>query len=162
MRVPEDIHARVLELTRAIVDSYASADRKAAWELHAELREFCESTAAAGRDHPFLWETLADFTPDDRAAIELYKRALEQASLHGAATYEGSILLELAERHVTLGEPALAYEYAVRADAVASGTDDLDLRRAISQFLLDNSVQGEEKPGSECNFPDAPPGPGAA
>ncbi|ADV28127.1 hypothetical protein Psesu_2293 [Pseudoxanthomonas suwonensis 11-1] len=162
MRVPEDIHARVLELTRAIVDSYASADRKAAWELHAELREFCESTAAAGRDHPFLWETLADFTPDDRAAIELYKRALEQASLHGAATYEGSILLELAERHVTLGESALAYEYAVRADAVASGTDDLDLRRAISQFLLDNSVQDEEKPGSECNFPDAPPGPGAA
>ena len=139
MRVPTDIHERVLDLTSDIVNSWHFDDTRARWKLYEELRDYCESIAAAGRDHPFLWETLADFTTDDRAAIGIYLRALPLATAAGATAYEASIYLALAERHSTLGEISVAYDYAIQANELASHTDDLDLRRSVSQFLLDHS-----------------------
>jgi hypothetical protein len=92
----------------------------------------------AGREHPFLWETLADFTTDDRVAIGFYQRALALAEQMGALEYQASIRLELALRHLELDEHAIACAYALAADEQARELDDLDLRRSISQFLLDH------------------------
>lgn len=142
MNIPADIHARVVELTDRIIDAGQSGAADAAEAAEAgydELRRYCESLAAAGRDHPFLWETLADFTGDDRLAIALYLRALPLATAAGAASYAASICLALAERHSNLDELDAARDYALRADAFARTTDDLPLRREISQFLLDHS-----------------------
>ena len=142
MRVPRDIHERVFDLTCHMVNTWDFDDTRARWKLYEELRDYCESIAAAGRDHPFLWETLADFTTDNRAAIPIYLRALPLAIAAGATEYEASIYLALAERHLTLGEISVAYDYALQADELASRTDDLDLRRSVSQFLLDHSRVG--------------------
>lgn len=98
MNIPADIHARVVELTDRIIDAGQSGAADAAEAGYDELRRYCESLAAAGRDHPFLWETLADFTGDDRLAIALYLRALPLATAAGAASYAASICLALAER----------------------------------------------------------------
>jgi len=136
MKVPTDIHERVLNLTTDMVNS---TDTRSNWTLYTELRDYCDSVAAAGRDHPFLWETLADFTADDRTSINIYLRALALATAVGATEYEASICLALAERHSNLGEASAAYNYAVQANELAVRTDDLDLRRDISQFLLDHS-----------------------
>jgi len=136
MRVPTDVHERVLGLT---IDMVNSDDTRANWSLYGELRDYCDSVAAAGRDHPFLWETLADFTTDDRTSINIYLRALTLATAVSATEYEASICLALAERHSNLGEVSLAYDYATQANELAMQTDDLDLRRDISQFLLDHS-----------------------
>lgn len=140
MDIPDDIHQHVLGIARAIAEASSIGDTRAQWRLHGELREFCHAMAEAGRDHPFLWETLADFTRDDRVAVGLYLRALQQVRQLGTAEGEVSICMELAQRHVELGEPATAYAYALRADEVARLTDDLALRRRVSQFLLDHSV----------------------
>ena len=137
MRVPSDIHERVLDLTTGI--SWGSDDTRTRGHLYAELRDYCESVAAAGRDHPFLWETLADFTVDDRISIEIYLRALPLATAAGATEYAASICFALAERHSNIGEASVAYDYAVQANELAIRTDDLDLRREISQFLLNHS-----------------------
>lgn len=139
MRVPDDIHERVLGLTTDILNTWEPDYKRARWRIYGELRDYCESVAITGRDHPFLWETLADFTVDDRTAIDIYARALALAIASGASEYEASILFALAERHSNLGEVSVAYDYAFQANERAMRTDDLDLRRDISQFLLDHS-----------------------
>ncbi len=139
MKVPDDIHEQILDFAWRIVDASQPIDRRAKWRLYGELRDYCESVAASGRDHPFLWETLGDFTSDDRAALGIYARALALATAAGAIEYEASILFALAERHSCLGEAAKAYDYASQANEYAMQTDDLDLRRSISRFLLEHS-----------------------
>lgn len=142
MKIPADIHACVEALTDAISDAGQSGDQPACEVLYAQLQAYCEATAAEGRDHPFLWETLADFTGDDQRAIVLYQRALPLATAAGASNYAASICLALAERCSNLDALDAARDHAAQADAFARDTDDLPLRRAISQFLLDHSQAG--------------------
>lgn len=106
------------------------------WVNYNALKDYCEAQSLAGYDHPFLWESLADFTIDDRAAIPLYLRALSLATGGEARDYRVSIRFALAERHKNLGEPELARQYAIEADDEARQIDDLDLRRRISRFQL--------------------------
>jgi hypothetical protein len=73
-----------------------------------------------------------------RVAIGFYRRALAVAEQMGASEYQASIRLELAQRPLELDEHAIACAYALAADEQARELDDLDLRRAISQFLLDH------------------------
>lgn len=136
MAVPTDVHARVLDLVTDLTDASLRDDTRAQWRLYGELRDYCESEVAAGRDHPFLWESLADFTTDHVAAVALYQRGLVQARRISAVEYEASILFELAQRHAQDGAMATASDLAWQANELAARTDDLDLRRDISQFLL--------------------------
>jgi hypothetical protein len=138
MKLHEDVHGRVLDLASALVNASERADTRARWQLYGELRDYCEAEAEAGREHPFLWETLADFTTDDRIAIDFYLRSLASAQRMAAREYEASISLELARRHLELGEHGIACEYALAANERGRELDDLDLRREISQFLLDH------------------------
>ncbi|WP_156171291.1 hypothetical protein [Dyella japonica] len=106
------------------------------WVNYNALKDYCEAQSLDGYDHPFLWESLADFTIDDRAAIPLYLRALSRAIGDEARDYRVSIKFALAERHKNMGETELARQYAIEADDEAKQIDDLDLRRRISRFLL--------------------------
>jgi hypothetical protein len=144
MNIPPDIHARVVALTDAILNACEDGEEDASASLYAQRHAYCDSIAAAGRDHPFLWETLADFTGDDHLAIKHYTHALMLANAAQATNYEASICLALAERHSNLGDVAAAHEHALRADALAQRTDDLPLRQAISQFLLDHAQAANE------------------
>lgn len=140
MNIPSDIHAHVVGLTNAIIHAGQSGDADAAESAYEALARYCEATAAEGRDHPFLWETLADFTGDDQVAIGFYRHALPLATAANAAGYAASICLALAERHSNLDALDAARDYALQAQAHARDTDDLPLRREISQFLLDHSA----------------------
>lgn len=137
--LPEDMHAHVLTLVTQLVETTEVGDRRAHWRLYGELRSYCESESASGREHPFLWETLADFTTESRVAIEFYARALAQAERLGATEYEASIRFALAEQHLKLGSTELAYRYALAANEQSKQLDDPDLRRDISQFLLEQA-----------------------
>ncbi len=140
MNIPPDIHAHVVALTDTLIDASQSGDAEAVESTYEALAGYCQATAAEGRDHPFLWETLADFTGDDPLAIGYYRHALSLATAANAAGYAASICLALAERHSNLDALDAARDYAQQADAHARGTDDLPLRREISQFLLDHSA----------------------
>ncbi|WP_449465387.1 hypothetical protein [Stenotrophomonas humi] len=145
MKIPADIHARVVELTNALIDAGQSGDTDSGESLYEELSRYCESVAADGRDHPFLWETLADFTDDDRDAIGIYLRALPLATAANAAEYAASICLAVAERHSNLDEFDVARDYALQADAFARDTDDQPLRAIICQFLLDHGDAPDDR-----------------
>jgi len=106
------------------------------WAHYNALKDYCEAQSLGGYDHPFLWESLADFTTDDAAAIPLYLRALDLAKDEDAREYRVSIRLALAERHRAIGKEDLALEYAIAADDEAKLLNDLELRREVSKFLL--------------------------
>ena len=133
MKIDKDIWERVMELATLLVDA-GRPDQY--WELYNQLLAYCEEQRSVGRDHPFLWETLADFTTDDRAAIPIYLQALELAGGDEAKPYRVSVRFALAERHRSLGLETEARAYAIAADDEARSIDDLELRRQISQFLL--------------------------
>jgi len=130
LKIPDDMYECVFGLATGMAEAQ---DVRTYWQLYNELECYCE--AQAERDHPFLWETLADFTLDDQAALALYLKALSKAQLLGSADYEASVLLSLAERHKDIGNAELAYRYALEANAKAKLLENLALRRNISEFL---------------------------
>lgn len=133
MELRAEVWDRVMEFASRLA---SEGKREKFWACYNELREYCEHQSVAGYDHPFLWETLADFTPDDDVAIPLYLRALDGASAPELVDYRVSIRFALAERHKNKGDDLLARELAIAADDEAKQIDDLELRRRISSFLL--------------------------
>lgn len=133
MEIKTEVWDRVMEFASLLANE---EQPEKYWVNYNALRDYCETQSLAGYDHPFLWESLADFTIDDSAAIPLYLRALSKALGDEARAYRVSIRFALAERHRNRGEMALAREYAIAADDEARETDDLELRRRISKFLL--------------------------
>jgi hypothetical protein len=133
MELRSAVWDRVMEFASLL----ASEDKpERYWANYNALKEYCEAQSFDGYDHPFLWESLADFTIDDSAAIPLYLRALSKAAGDEARAFRVSIRFALAERHRNIGVNELAREYAIAADEEAKDIDDLELRRRISKFLL--------------------------
>jgi hypothetical protein len=133
MELRADVWDRVMEFATLLVNEDRT-DRY--WTNYNALRDYCEAQSLGGYNHPFLWESLGDFTTSDSAAIPLYLRALEAAAEEDAREYRVSIRFALAERYRAIGEEDLALEYAIAADDEARGLSDLELRRDISKFLL--------------------------
>jgi len=153
MKIPDDIFERVFDLATKLTDASATDDTKTYWQLYNELRDFCEEEISSGRNHPFLLESLADFTTDDRASISLYLKALEAAARAGAKDYEASIGLAVAERYRAIGDGPRAYKFALEANEKAKQLDDLDLRKDISEFLLEEAKKPGNKPKSDTAKP---------
>ncbi|MFS2033039.1 hypothetical protein ACEN8I_03345 [Polaromonas sp. CT11-55] len=139
MKIPEDMYSHVFELSTQLMNASKSEDLKSYWRFYDELRLYCEEESKSGRDHPFLWETLADFTNDNGVAVALYEKALDLANRSNAVGYQASIQIALAERFKDIGDTKQALKYALEANTNAKGLDDLDLRRQISEFLLSES-----------------------
>jgi hypothetical protein len=134
--IPDDMYQHVFALATGLVHASEAGDTKDIWRLYEELRRYCESESASGREHPFLWETLADFTLDDQVATALYLRALESARERQAPGFEATILLGLAGRHRAMGENALANGYALQASEIAQALDEPTLQEDIAEFFL--------------------------
>ncbi|MBU0913484.1 MAG: hypothetical protein KKF22_13195 [Gammaproteobacteria bacterium] len=127
----------VYELALSLVNS--KSQTKSYWRLYEKLRVLCENYTGSESDHPFQWETLADFTLDDVAALEIYTKALEIAEILGLAQYSASIQLAMAERYLQLGKPDYALKFASSAKETAKSTEDSELRKEISECLLEVS-----------------------
>jgi len=133
MELREDVWDRVMEYANLLANEDQTARY---WTNYNALRDYCEAQSLGGYNHPFLWESLGDFTTSDSAAIPLYLRALEAATEEDAREYRVSIRFALAERYRAIGEEDTALEYAIAADDEARELSDLELRRNISKFLL--------------------------
>ncbi|SFR86804.1 hypothetical protein SAMN05216570_0138 [Dyella sp. OK004] len=133
MDIRADVWDRVMEFAVQLANE---EQREKYWSAYNALRDYCETQSLAWYDHPFLWETLADFTIDDSIAVPIYQRALDGSSGEEMRDFRVSIRFALAERHKAKGEDELAREYAIAADDEAKHMDDLELRRRISKFLL--------------------------
>lgn len=138
----ENTYQKLHDLATGLVAASEAGDAGEIWRLYNALREYCDAESASGRDHPFLWETLADFTTDDNGATELYLQALASARNLKAPEFEASILLSLAERSRATGDGESANQYALQASEAVKVLDDPELKEAIAEFFLDAPSRG--------------------
>ena len=131
-----DIYDKARDLACSLVNASGAEDTKEYWRLYHELEELCTSNENSGRNHPFQWETLADFTTDDVASIRIYEKAFTLAKKLELEEYMSSVKLALAERYRGLNLSELAYSSAEEANEYAKSSSDLELRKEISEFLL--------------------------
>lgn len=129
------LYDEVLLLASTLVDSQDKAEQ--CWSVYEELRKVCECNSGSKNDHPFQWETLADFTHNDAEALKIYATALQLAEALQLTEYSASIQLAMAERHLQLEELERAFKLANAANESAKSTPDLELRRQISEALLE-------------------------
>lgn len=134
-----DLYDPIHELVLEIVNASEAEDKKAQWAAYQDLKALCESSEETGNHHPFPWETLGDFTNDRSLALVFYEKALNYAVASALDEYIASICLAMAEAHITLGNISAARSLATQANEAAVKTDDLELRKSISELLLEVS-----------------------
>lgn len=134
-----ELYDPINELVIDIVNASEVGDTKAQWVAYRALRALCESSEEKGIHHPFQWETLGDFTNDKLLALSFYEKALNYARALALDEYIASICLAMAEAHISLGNTSAAGSLAAQANEAAINTDDLELRRSISEFLFETS-----------------------
>ena len=120
--IPPDIYERVHELAVAIANASAAGDDALYDSLCQTICIFCDEQAGLGRSHPFLTETMADYTSDPAEAVQLYELALKQAcAFPDEPTH--TKMISLAEQLIELGrrEQAEAYLRDGRAEAARRG-----------------------------------------
>jgi hypothetical protein len=106
--IPPEMHERVLDMACQITNA-ALADDTALREAHyLSLLEYFEAQTDAGQGHPFLTETVADYTDDPVAALRYYQLALEQSHKLGVTEPMQTILIGIAEKLLELGMPEQA------------------------------------------------------
>jgi len=119
--VPPDIRDRVYDLALAITNASEAGDDVLRDSLTQTLRAFYEEQVTLGRSHPFLTETLADYTSinDPTEAVGLYQLAIEQERAFPDEPMHTKMIC-LAEHLIELGRLELAEAYLrdERAEAV--------------------------------------------
>jgi hypothetical protein len=131
-----ELHEAVHEIVLEIVNASKIGDKKAEWTAYQKLVSICEKSEEAGRNHPFQWETLGDFTHDRNLAVGFYEKALSYAHAAELDEYVSSISLVMAETLIDLGNTTKARIFAAQANQAAEKTNDLELRANVSELLL--------------------------
>ena len=121
--IPPDIYERVGELAAAITNATLADDRALAESLYQRLHHYHKEQLAAGRSHPFIAETLADYTDDPTQAIHYYEQALTISRHMTSEEPTHTILIGIGERLVEMGrrEQAEAFIRDGRAEALRRG-----------------------------------------
>src|SRR5687767_10285786 len=108
--IPPVLYERVHELALAITNASEARDDAIYNSLCESLRSFYHEQAGSGRSHPFLTETMADYTEDAVEAARLYELALEQArTFPNEPTH--TKMISLAHQLIELGRREQAEAY---------------------------------------------------
>ncbi len=108
--------------------------------LYQRLLQYYEDQSAADRCHPFLVETLADYTDDSTQALHFYQEALAMSRKMSSDEPTQTILIGIGEPLLETGrrEDAEAFLRDGRAEAVRRA-DSYGIEEA-DRLLQDGSV----------------------
>jgi len=130
------LYNEVFEIALSITNASENNDKKTEWSSYQKLLFLCKKHENTKLDHPYQWETLADFTLLATESIKLYEQALKIAIDNNLNEYTSSILFGIAESYLCNQDHDKSLEFAIKANDVAKTTKDLDLRKEISEFIL--------------------------
>ncbi|AMJ93298.1 hypothetical protein AVL56_02590 [Alteromonas stellipolaris] len=131
MEFKPPFHEQVLELASTITNESST---KVYWEAHNKLRGICETHENTVLDHPFQWETLADFTRDSEERLSAYLKALKLAQQNSQVEYIASVALEISELYLAQNDNERALTYSTIAKDAALQIDDADLQMEIEEI----------------------------
>ena len=100
---------QILELALTMT---SEPSKKVYWEAHNKLRDICETHKNSTLDHPFQWETLADFTIDSGEQLTAYFVALELAQKYELLEYIESVATEVSEIYLSQSDKGHALTYS--------------------------------------------------
>jgi hypothetical protein len=130
----------VAQLACDITNATGRNQHALARRRYRELEAYTREQARRHLSHPFLLETLADFTDSNRKAVSLYRKALRLSTRLGEP--KQSILFELARRHLALPKGrVLARRYLVAALAEAKRRRDRTVFKQAAQLLRSTEVR---------------------
>ncbi|GAB1620528.1 hypothetical protein AAOGI_05780 [Agarivorans albus] len=135
--IDQAIYNSVLDLACELVNSSGAGLTKNYWDTYQQLNAICETNKGSNKDHPFQWETLADYTKSAEQAIRIYLVAIEVAKKLNLVEFLASSQLALAERYLELTNISAAINWASIANENALKCSNLELRQEISEFLLE-------------------------
>ncbi len=139
MTMKPPLYDEIHQLALDIVNASAAEDERSIWSAYHDLELLCKSAEVNGQSHPFHWETLADFTTAASAALNLYKKALKSAEQYDLVEDVASKKIAMAELYAEAGDSEKGVMLAKEANEAAKLTSDLELKREISEFLLQHS-----------------------
>ncbi|MGX1111259.1 hypothetical protein ACSSVW_000638 [Pseudoalteromonas sp. MBR-15] len=134
--VDQSIYNSVLDLACELVNSSSAELTQNYWHAYQKLNELCEMHKGTSKDHPLQWEALADYTRNNKQALNIYLIAIEVATNLNLSEYVASSQLAIAERFLETGNKCEAISWANKADENARRCSNLELRNEISEFLL--------------------------
>jgi hypothetical protein len=130
----------VREIALEIVNASSAGDAVLQASLYEAFVDFYREMSAINRSHPFLTESLADFTDDDEEAARLYLLAIDQAETF-PEEYTHTKKFALARCLWTLGQPEQAEAYVRDARAEAARLDDQDCILECEDLLREIEAQ---------------------
>lgn len=124
--IPPDVYEYVGDLAAGITNAGLVDDPALAELLYLQLQAYHEEQLAAGCSHPFIIETLADYTHDPAQAIGYYQQALTMSREMTSDEPTHTILIGIGERLIGMRqrEQAEAFLRDGRAEAVRRGDTD--------------------------------------
>ena len=124
--IPPDIYERVGELAADITNATLADDHALAESLYQRLHLYHDEQLEAGRSHPFVIETLADYTDDPAQALCYYEQALAMSRHMASDEPTHTILIGIGQQLIELGrrEQAEAFIRDGRAEALRRGDTD--------------------------------------
>ena len=124
--IPPDIYEHVIALAADITNATMADDEALSESLYEQLRLYHEEQLAIGRSHPFIIETLADYTDESAQAIRYYEQALAMSRHMTTDEPTHTILIGIGEQLIELGrrEQAEAFIRDGRTEALRRGDTD--------------------------------------
>lgn len=134
MKAPlyDDLHQLSVDIANASLDE----NTQLLWVAYNKLKRLCELNEHSENNHPIQWEALGDFTSNHMQALSIYQKGLICSKSLALNEYSASISLAMAQRYYELENFEEASELAGVANELAKTTDNLELRKEISEFLL--------------------------
>lgn len=134
MKIDQKQYDSVLSLAAALVVAVESDNEKDYSYHYAQLELLCEQARKSNTAHPFLLESLGDFTLVDEEAIDIYQEALDLAEKLKLPVYNSSLQLAIAERYRELGDCEAALSYASEAQRNLTDVCEQGLREELAEF----------------------------
>lgn len=135
MKIDQKQYECVLSLAAALTVAVESDDDKDYSYHYSQLELLCEQARKNNTVHPFLLESLGDFTLVDEEAVDIYEEALELAQKLQLPHYNPSLQLAIAERYRELGDFAAALSYASEAQRNLTDASEQGLRDDLAEFM---------------------------
>ncbi len=138
--IPPDIYEHVSQLAFDITNATLADDHALAESIYQHLHLYHEEQLANGRSHPFILETLADYTDDPAQAISHYEEALAMSRRMTSDEPTHTILIGIGERLIELkrAEQAEAFIHDGRTEAQRRG--EIDWVKEADELLSTLSI----------------------
>ena len=135
MKIDQQLYEDVMSLATALTTAVENDNDKDYFYQYSQLEKLCEQARKANTAHPFLLESLGDFTLIDEEAIDIYQEALDLVEKLELPEYCASLQLAIAERYRELGDLEAAFSYASEARKNLTDTSEQGLREELVEFM---------------------------